>query len=152
MERHILPSGGYYLREGLAAGVLWGKPLCVLESSFIRSSDTISFCAAESVNNTLLLARYLPLHIDLGSEGDVSRKRTIAPRTTLVLDCLTSGNNGTSSRAEKGDLREMQQTVEALYWQEITQWSYPGYDKNANRNLSSVSRLSGMKKLIDGPK
>jgi hypothetical protein len=46
----------------------------------------------------------------------------------------------------------MLQAVEALYWQEITQWSYPGYDKNANRNLSSVSRLNGMKKLIDGPK
>jgi hypothetical protein len=37
---------------------------------------------------------------------------------------------------------ERERESAALYSKEITTCSYPGYDKNANRNLSTVSQLS----------
>jgi hypothetical protein len=59
MKRHILAGGGWIFGRGLAVGVVGREPLCVLESSFIRPSDTIGFYTAESVQNILLLAHVL---------------------------------------------------------------------------------------------
>jgi hypothetical protein len=61
-------------------GVVGRKPLCVLESSFIRSPDAIGFYAAQSVNNILLLARYMPLKIGVRAMSYLSRQWLLVRR------------------------------------------------------------------------